>query len=107
MDELIEKLRILQSKNSLSLYKREVCRDAADAIERLVDERDKMRDQLILNAEKRKLNCPIKGELVRCGECKHRYVDGDNVRYNVCELNHNKVQSDDWFCADGERRGDE
>ena len=49
-------------------------------------------------------DCPIKGELVRCGECKHRYVDGDNVRYNVCELNHNKVQSDDWFCADGERR---
>ena len=35
MNELIEKLRILQNKNSLSLYKREVCRDAADAIERL------------------------------------------------------------------------
>ena len=46
-------------------------------------------------------------ELVRCGECKHRYVEGDNVRFNVCELNHNRVQSDDWFCADGERRGDE
>ena len=43
-------------------------------------------------------------ELVRCGECKHRFVDGDNVRFNVCELNHNKVQSDDWFCADGERK---
>lgn len=43
-------------------------------------------------------------EVVRCGECKHRYVDGDNVRYNVCELNHNRVQSDDWFCADGERK---
>ena len=42
--------------------------------------------------------------VVRCCECKHRYVDGDNVRYNVCELNHNKVQSDDWFCADGERK---
>lgn len=45
-------------------------------------------------------------EVVRCGECKHRYVDGDNVRFNVCELNHNKVQSDDWFCADGERKSD-
>jgi len=46
-------------------------------------------------------------DVVRCGECKHRYVDGDNVRFNVCELNHNRVQSDDWFCADGERRTDE
>ena len=43
-------------------------------------------------------------EVVRCGKCRHRYVDGENVRYNVCELNHNKVQSDDWFCADGEVR---
>ena len=42
--------------------------------------------------------------IVRCDECKHRDVDGDNVRFNVCELNHNKVQSDDWFCADGERK---
>jgi hypothetical protein len=42
--------------------------------------------------------------VVRCGECKHRFVDGDNVRYNVCTLNHNKVQPDDWFCADGERK---
>ena len=43
-------------------------------------------------------------ELIRCGECKHRFVDGENVRFNVCELNHNKVQRDDWFCADGERK---
>ena len=40
--------------------------------------------------------------VVRCRECIHRFVDGDNVRYNVCMLNHNKVQPDDWFCADGE-----
>lgn len=46
-------------------------------------------------------------ELIRCGECKHNYVDGDNVRFNVCELMHNKVQSDDWYCADAERRSDE
>lgn len=45
--------------------------------------------------------------VVRCRDCRHRYVDGENVRYNVCELNHNKVQSDEWFCADGERREDE
>ena len=42
--------------------------------------------------------------LIRCKDCKHRFVDGDNVRFNVCELNHNKVQADDWFCADAERR---
>lgn len=43
-------------------------------------------------------------EIIRCKDCKHRYVDGENVRFNVCELNHNKVQSDDWFCADAERK---
>ena len=42
--------------------------------------------------------------VVRCKDCKHCFVDGTNVRYNVCELNHNKVQGDNWFCADGERR---
>ena len=42
--------------------------------------------------------------IVLCRDCKHRYVDGDNVRFNVCDLDHNKVQSDDWFCADGERK---
>ena len=40
-------------------------------------------------------------EVVRCKDCKHCFVDGENVRFNVCELNHNKVQGDDWFCADG------
>ena len=45
-------------------------------------------------------------EIIRCGECKHRYTEGENVVYNVCELNHNKVQPDDWFCADAERRTD-
>lgn len=43
--------------------------------------------------------------VVRCKDCKHCFVDGDNVRFNVCELNHNRVQADDWFCADGERKG--
>ena len=47
---------------------------------------------------------PKPQELVRCKECKHRYIDGENVRFNVCELNHNKVQNDDWFCADAERK---
>ena len=42
--------------------------------------------------------------VIRCKDCKHRYVDGDGVRYNVCDQNHNNAQSDDWFCADAERR---
>lgn len=42
--------------------------------------------------------------IVRCKDCKHCFTDGDNVRFNVCELNHNKVQSDDWYCADAERK---
>lgn len=42
-------------------------------------------------------------ELVRCKDCKHRYVDGTQVRFNVCELTHNRVQGDEWFCADGEK----
>ena len=51
-------------------------------------------------------DAPTVVSVVRCGECKHRYVDGENVRYNICELNHNKVQSDDWFCADAERKSE-
>lgn len=50
---------------------------------------------------------PTAEPIIRCGECKHNYVDGDNVRFNVCELMHNKVQSDDWYCADAERREDD
>lgn len=42
--------------------------------------------------------------VVRCNDCKYRFVDGDNVRFNMCLLNHNKVQPDDWFCADGVRK---
>lgn len=34
--KLVEALRILQDKNSLSYYKRQVCKDAADAIEKLI-----------------------------------------------------------------------
>ena len=43
-------------------------------------------------------------EIVRCKDCKHRFIDGDNVKFNVCELNHNKAQMDNWFCAYAERR---
>lgn len=46
----------------------------------------------------------VQSKIIRCGECKHQYTEGENVVYNMCELNHNKVQSDDWFCGDAERR---
>lgn len=46
-------------------------------------------------------------EVIRCKDCKHCITDkGDLISVNVCELNHNKVQPDDWFCADGEREKD-
>ena len=46
-------------------------------------------------------------EVVRCKDCIHRFKDGENVVFNCCELNHNKAQADDWFCAVAERREDE
>lgn len=44
--------------------------------------------------------------VVRCGLCKHRFLDGDNVVVARCELNHNSLMPDDWYCADGEVRDD-
>ena len=41
-------------------------------------------------------------ELVRCKDCKYcKYNAIDNANY--CLLNHNREQSDEWFCADAER----
>ena len=42
--------------------------------------------------------------LIRCRECRFRYTDGENVTANYCLLNHARVQEDDWFCADAERK---
>ena len=48
--------------------------------------------------------CPIKGELVRCGECYYkeekRIMDEDAL---WCRKHHMYV-TDDWFCSDGERK---
>lgn len=48
---------------------------------------------------------PIK-ELVRCKDCKHSYEDLDS---RVCAYGRclNCDVSDDWFCADGERRSND
>ena len=65
---------------------------------------------------KRMDRCPIKGELTRCGECKHRpkYNGPNRVVFpdEVCpcqcdDCYYNWMPSDDWFCADGERKEDE
>ena len=44
------------------------------------------------------------GELIRCKDCKHFIKENRNVPWNMCEMDHIDFQSDDWFCADGERR---
>lgn len=41
--------------------------------------------------------------VIRCRDCKYRYTDGESVTANYCLLAHNRVQADDWFCADAER----
>lgn len=41
-------------------------------------------------------------QVVRCKDCRFRYQDGANF----CLLG-SMCMSDEWFCADGERREDE
>lgn len=53
-----------------------------------------------LKAEK--VNAEIKGEIVRCKDCKHKEKDGISEGYHYCNINGLQV-TDDWFCADGER----
>ena len=50
--------------------------------------------------------CPIKGELVRCGECKHRDPEDKRCDCGGHEWVKGKILpvEDDWFCADGERK---
>jgi hypothetical protein len=42
-------------------------------------------------------------ELVTCKNCKHGFLEGDNVVILQCELMHEKMRPDFW-CADGERK---
>ena len=53
-----------------------------------------------LKAEK--VNAEIKGEIVRCKDCKHKEKDGISEGYHYCNIKGLQV-TDDWFCADGER----
>lgn len=44
-------------------------------------------------------------ELVRCKDCKYCVIAGGNNNINLCKRDINIAMPDDWFCADGERRG--
>ena len=43
----------------------------------------------------------VQGEGVRCGECKHRYMDGEVTHYYWCRL-HDRPVDDADYCAWGE-----
>lgn len=53
-------------------------------------------------------NCPIVSdgvEVVRCKDCKHRYCYDEANEAPVCTASMKYAAiSDDWFCADGERK---
>ena len=51
-------------------------------------------------------NYHIVGTLVRCKDCKHRYVTGTTTQYYVCDFM-DAEYNDDGFCHHAERRSDE
>lgn len=74
-------------------------RDAVKTITFTVGDRDMTLDELS------KIICRYNAmPVVRCGLCKHRFLDGENVVTARCELNHNSLMPDDWYCADGEAK---
>ena len=74
-------------------------------IEKVLDTIEKMNFELMKTIAYNKILISVfkdKTQVVRCMDCKYCFTDGENVAFNVCELNHNKVQADEWYCADGE-----
>ena len=65
--------------------------------------------------DKRRSWCPIKGELVRCGECKYFYGQetingikaGKCKMWQMCAMPNYGLMRADHFCADGERKDGE
>lgn len=45
-------------------------------------------------------------ELIRCKDCKNKEKDGISEGFHYCNINGLQV-TDDWYCADGERRDDD
>lgn len=77
--------------------------DAADAIEALQSRCGVLTFKLEEAAEMLK-QMPKRGEIVRCGECKHCYAEGFACVRLVCEEHPEfGMVNEDWFCADGER----
>ena len=46
------------------------------------------------------------GEIVRCKDCKHRYMDGEVTHYYWCRL-HDRPVDDTDYCAWGEESEEE
>ena len=84
IDDLIERF---DGSLAYSTNSKEICQYIADLLKELKERR----------------KAP---EIVRCGECIHRLVEDENEPFNFCTLDHNDLQSDDWYCADAERRTD-
>ena len=84
IDDLIERF---DGSLAYSTNSKEICQYIADLLKELKERR----------------KAP---EIVRCGECIHRFVEDENEPFNCCTLDHNDLQSDDWYCADAERRTD-
>lgn len=47
-------------------------------------------------------NPKIKGELIRCKDCK--YKEAEEIGMVYCSIPIDGWVSEDWFCADGERK---
>ena len=53
------------------------------------------------------VDCYIKrGDIVRCKDCKHRYMDGEVTHYYWCKL-HDRPVDDTDYCSWGEERSEE
>ena len=45
--------------------------------------------------------------VVRCKDCKYRGSEiRDGIKFAKCELKHNWMPQNNWFCADGERKNE-
>ena len=45
-------------------------------------------------------------DVIRCKDCKHKEKDGISEGFHYCNVNGLQV-TDDWYCADGEPKGEE
>jgi len=51
-----------------------------------------------------KVNSKIKGELVRCRDCKHyRYYGLSQENVSECKIDIFENPDENWFCSEGER----